>query len=1233
MADENIKEGGYGSLSPVNLAFREELREDATARFSEQTPSEPEEPVEEEMSTLAGFGADLTEGTLRGLVAGVTNPALLAGQTFGDIRFQLFDEDGTWNPDITTHSAEEVQEEVESGESSMVGTEFSEYEAETIAGGFTNTIAELTPSLIGVGKIFGGLRGLSGLTAVPKTVGGIAVEGAVVGGLADFLAFEGNDQNLADGIATIGGFSEDEQMGVAILDWLRTDEADSDLEGRIKAGISAGVFGAVADPIMRMVLGLKHGNKQMAEDSASEVMSRITEVTGGRAVSPEELKIFQQAVKTYSAKTPGDVTEAVLKDADIGMARAGVEAAGEATEKASKATATESVSEAPKANTGRDTPQAPKEAVEEDISYLRRALSEGDYRSGYSVTGFLNSFLSKVDENGWTKYLDDVTEPIRTKGVSNEEVAARGAQAAKSGGKTSKIADEVAKVDYQQQLLIKSLDEVMKNMEDPTALRALGLGSREDADVYVDMLTRAISEADQNYTTLLSDIGRALQFSKYNKLRITGQSPSEILEANTKMARKQAVKQAQDFKRELNNSLGALERTTDTATYIKQIKEARKRVANANGFFVRLNRMRIANILSGVSTHQINITSTALNVVMRAVAGQGGALLGDAGRALTGNFSFAASKYQAQYIKSLTSTLVNKELRSRVMKATGEAMKTGESIFDPSHGTLEVAQGAIFGDIGGLGKAGQAADFMFSIPGRMLATSDDFFKSIVYTSSLKAQAVVKGKAQGLFGRELDDFVNTYIKKGFSNTGKPLNAQAIFEARRATFTEDLGTEGALGLPGQLQQIAQQGTTLGQAMRFVFPFVRTPTNLISEALSFTGMPALLKGTRMQNDLLAVSRLKKAGNYSPEQMAFAQQRQSIAIGKMMVAGSIYGYMAENYENGMLTGKAPDNYAERVAWEEEGRIPYAIKIGNKWYSYERLDPLSTVIGTITDGFQLYDRVKSSQQPGVPDSKSITDLEAAQELVAATFAGLVDSTYMMTLNDIVTMVTDAQEEGDPNKVSKFDKKLANQLSGIVVPNILKQIISAIDNPDLEKVKPRNLEELYYATLGFQSGVTKQYGYIGETLKLNTMRADPLNLTGDETNTQPYAEFMREAQQATGVGWGRDDSLSVSVGKGKPKASFYDVVFVSGEYKGMRASDVYFKMLNNFKDGTGRTLSENLNDLVQDDKFRSIPWAVRGAEDPKVKRFKSIRQWYAKRAKEFVQSMPEFQQMIREGRY
>jgi hypothetical protein len=178
------------------------------------------------------------------------------------------------------------------------------------------------------------------------------------------------------------------------------------------------------------------------------------------------------------------------------------------------------------------------------------------------------------------------------------------------------------------------------------------------------------------------------------------------------------------------------------------------------------------------------------------------------------------------------------------IKAVGKALKQGDAVLDPLQRTqdnLQIVNGKAVRPISGSnlgfnGKVGTAIDWIGRIselPTRLLLTSDELFKQFNYRGRLYASAIENTLELGLDvgskeGRANIDkiFKNGFDKNGMANVkDNAIAAEALQQSRVATFTNSLEDGRYFNVGGSIQKFLQKAPYL----RFLAPFVRTPTNL--------------------------------------------------------------------------------------------------------------------------------------------------------------------------------------------------------------------------------------------------------------------------------------------------------------------------------------------------------------------------------------------------------------------
>ena len=209
-------------------------------------------------------------------------------------------------------------------------------------------------------------------------------------------------------------------------------------------------------------------------------------------------------------------------------------------------------------------------------------------------------------------------------------------------------------------------------------------------------------------------------------------------------------------------------------------------------------------------------------------------------------------------------------------------------------------------------------------PGTLLERADMFFKAISYRGELYAQAHRKGVAQGLEGNDLAEAIARYI----SDPPEDMVAIALDAAQTNTFTKPLG-EGAQKFNAFTNWV--DGKSRFPVTRFVVPFRRTPVNILKFTFARTPLAPLSAGVRAD--------IAEGGARA------AQAYARIGMGTMAMMT-----VADYVNEGVITGNGPTDDTQRRNWLQAGHQPYSIKWGDKWYRYNRLEPIGMLFGMASD-------------------------------------------------------------------------------------------------------------------------------------------------------------------------------------------------------------------------------------------------------------------------------------------
>jgi hypothetical protein len=206
------------------------------------------------------------------------------------------------------------------------------------------------------------------------------------------------------------------------------------------------------------------------------------------------------------------------------------------------------------------------------------------------------------------------------------------------------------------------------------------------------------------------------------------------------------------------------------------------------------------------------------------------------------------------------------------------------------------------------GTIGQAV----RLPGEILSRQTNMIYALNYFGELNAQAARQAISEGLTGN------NLRARQQFlaDNPTDDMRAAANETALHGTFQQKLGDFGT----AVQKAIAKAPYNLG---RFFAPFFKTPINLMKTSGEFSPW-GLFKGT-LKGDVDAQA-------------------------KGLIGSSIALGIAHLALDNIVTGGGPVDLHKKETLEATGWQPYSVKIGNRYFSYHRLEPLGLALGIVAD-------------------------------------------------------------------------------------------------------------------------------------------------------------------------------------------------------------------------------------------------------------------------------------------
>ena len=269
------------------------------------------------------------------------------------------------------------------------------------------------------------------------------------------------------------------------------------------------------------------------------------------------------------------------------------------------------------------------------------------------------------------------------------------------------------------------------------------------------------------------------------------------------------------------------------------------------------------------------------------------------------------------------------------------------------------------------------------LPTRSLGAVDELVKQVVYRSKVQSAALSEGIERGLEGQALTDHVHQALLASFDDAGQAIDLRALDEANIATFQQDL-------LEGTIGRTMQTTVANHQMLRFVLPFVKTPTNVIRMGVKLT--PGL-------NMLQQEYRQMVRGQ-------MGEEKQAQAIGQMAMGSLFLGSAAFLATQGYITGGGPSDPKLMSELKATGWQPYSFVVSNKdgsktYVNFGRYDPIAMPFGIVADTIDILSRDQDGDGAGERAMNAITGLAVALA------KQMSQKSYLTSLHDTLDAIMD----------------------------------------------------------------------------------------------------------------------------------------------------------------------------------------------------------------------------------
>lgn len=493
----------------------------------------------------------------------------------------------------------------------------------------------------------------------------------------------------------------------------------------------------------------------------------------------------------------------------------------------------------------------------------------------------------------------------------------------------------------------------------------------------------------------------------------------------------------------------------------------------------------------------------------------------------------------------------------------GEAWKSfrkswsmGQNFIDPAHMVTDGTGGlgTIATDKTGIGAVGHWLSIIGHAPSRALMAGDEFFKALNYRANVRAQILRQARESGVtdLGARLASDMDFAFSKGAA-----VNPVGLEYARVSTLTNDL--EYGWG------KAAQEFANKHPMFRLVVPFVRTPVNAFRYVWERT--PGLnLANERWMQDYRAGEDGTKAG----------LERRNIAMAKMEMGGAIWASATMLALAGNLTGRGPSDPVLAKQWRDAGHQPYSFKVGDRYVSFKKADPIGTVLGMVADLVTVSKELNKGQRES-----------AFSAVISGITANLTDKTFVSGISEFM----EAMHSNREDVMNRYGQNLVTSF----VPNLFKQV-----DPDNVIRETRNVVDEVMAKIpGFSAeleprrnifgepivqapGLAEEHGAVGAVVDWAHNTLNPFTISGK-------VDDMDIAMQLVAMG------RAMPMPNTKVTDSLIDLtdrtMFEEGREGGKPGQSPYDRMLEIIGQGPGDAmpLKQQLKEIMDTDEWKALP--------------------------------------------
>lgn len=303
----------------------------------------------------------------------------------------------------------------------------------------------------------------------------------------------------------------------------------------------------------------------------------------------------------------------------------------------------------------------------------------------------------------------------------------------------------------------------------------------------------------------------------------------------------------------------------------------------------------------------------------------------------------------------------------------------------------------------------------------------------------------------------------------------------------------------GFPLSIHSWLQQNS----GVRTFVPFMKTPWNITKEGFSYLPGPALL----IKEGYPYAAKFFKIEPNMKNLGAYYELSRSEMLARQTVGAAYFAGIMAMYDSNTITGK-PRKAQEYQQWKDQGIPEQSIRIGDKWVSYARIEPVATVLGLAAELRRAYEDYVNPPAGKDPDDYIMKGIMYALK------ANVMQKAFVDGFNQLLNGLTDAEQEGKALMLAitkPFTPALMNQVARLLDPH--ERQATTVDEKLIQRIPfARETLPIEYGLYGGE----RKGNFMQELTSFNIqdVATDPVSVAFRETGATP----IRTDAELRGVG-------------------------------------------------------------------------------------------------------------------